>query len=93
MFRLASHLKMPVQRLKKETTATEFYEWYLYLCEPEKQDIYLANIAKEIRWSFVKKPQKYKLDDFLMTPKKKKSFKEQLEAAKRYWKSLVGFKK
>ena len=83
---------MSVQRTQFEITSTEFLDWMVYLDEEEsrfkKQDYYLANIAAEIRRSFVKHPEKVKTESFLMQFKKKVrtgklSIKERTKRAKR----------
>ena len=95
---------MSVQRVKQETTATELVTWIEYLrmdkektLDLEKQDFYLAQIASEVRRSFVKSPLTVKTADFILDFKAKKDKKpmtreEAAAASKRYWFSLTGFK-
>lgn len=58
-------------------SSSEFLEWCIVLEEEiherEKTDFYLAQIACEIRRSYVKRPQKYKLDQFLIPFTRKSS--------------------
>jgi len=93
---------MPIQRVKRETTATEFVEWCTYLKQEQKKklgreklDYYLAQILCEIRRSYVKHPQKVKMKDFFIEftdeEKKKPLTKEQAtKASKRRWFGLLG---
>ena len=102
---LASHLKMPVQRVKQETTASEFVVWSEYLKQDhkrrlgrEKLDYYLAQILCEIRRSYVKNPQNVKSSDFFIefTDEEKKkqpiTREEAAKASKRRWFGLLGMK-
>ena len=75
--KLASHLKMSLQRCQQETTSTEFNDWMVYL-EMEAQSIkpeyyYWAMIASEIRMHIAKKPELVKIQNFILKfgPKKK----------------------
>ena len=94
---------MSVQRVKQETTATELVTWIEYLrmekekvLDIEKQDYYLAQIASEVRRSFVKSPQSVKTSDFMINFKEKEQkpmTKEEASAAsKQYWFGVTGFK-
>jgi len=74
---------MSVQKAQSEISSTEFVDWITYLDEQEtkhhqKLDYYLANIAAEIRRSYVKEPVKVKMEHFLLKfGKKKKMTKEE----------------
>lgn len=88
-----------MQRAQFEITSTEFVLWIAYLDNAEmvnvsKQDYYLANIAAEIRRSYVKHPERVSIESFLMKfkragqvskPKTKKSIKERTKKAKTFW--------
>lgn len=68
---LASHLSMSLQRVKRETTSSEFVLWMVYLRElPNRFNAlyhYLAQIAFEIRQSaFFAKRKRWRLTDFLL---------------------------
>jgi len=61
---------MSLQRCQNETTSGEFLEWLEYLKldfnVQRREDFFLANIAKEIRMSNVKHPEKVKLESYLL---------------------------
>jgi len=94
---------MSVQRAQSEITSTEFVDWVAYLDDEEingfcREDYYLANIAAEIRRSYVKEPMRVKLEDFLMKfrsdsklrkPKKKMNIEERTKKAKAFWGALL----
>lgn len=68
---MASHLGIPLQEVQDKTTSSEFVDWIFYLDWLDtdgfrKDDFYMAQIASEIRRSFVAKPEKVKLHDFLL---------------------------
>lgn len=67
---MADRLGVPVQRLKKETSLTEFRDWKEYLRWQANEHTvdrhYLAQIACEIRRSCAKKPNDVKLNQFLL---------------------------
>jgi len=69
-FQVASHLGCPVSELAARITYSEFIDWLAFLWREEerntKQDIYLAQIAAEIRRGLVKNPKSVKMKDFLM---------------------------
>ncbi len=87
---------MPVAVLQEIVSSSEFVEWQIYLTELQlkehtKQDRYQAQIAAEIRRSYVKEPQKIRDEDFLLMPK------EQIQSnaipSKTTWLGLLGFGK
>ena len=93
---------MSVQRAQQEITSAEFIEWIAYLDEDinrfHRQDYYLAQIAAEIRRSFVKNPVKIKISSFLMKFKGKEkveklSIKEKTKRAKAFWGVMMKFPK
>lgn len=76
-FELASHLGMPVQRVKSETTSTEFIKWIHFLGKkkeeeitiPSKLDWYLARIAYEVAnipKMFSKNKRRVPLEKFIL---------------------------
>lgn len=69
-FELAYHLRMSVEALKEQITVTEFLEWQEFLRinrdRNDKLHFYLAQIAAEVRKSFVKHPNSVKLSQFLL---------------------------
>jgi len=94
---------MSVQRVKHETSATDFIKWIEYLrlekekvLETDKLDMYLAAIACEVRRSFVKTPATVKMSDFILDFSKKEqkpmTKEEATAASKRYWFSIAGSK-
>jgi len=75
-FRVASHLGIPVEELAERITHREFLNWLEFLDwdydRSSKQDYYLAQIAAEVRRSYVKHANKVKTKDFLLQIEKKK---------------------
>lgn len=67
---LADRLGMSLQRVKLETTSTEFNLWNAFLEWDlnafHRQDYYLAQIAREVRAVLAKKPALVKLKDFIL---------------------------
>jgi len=59
-----------VSELRERITITEFLDWLEFLRREEerrtKQDVYLAQIAKEIRRANVKHPNKVRVEDFYL---------------------------
>jgi len=96
---------MSVQRAQFEIPSTEFVDWIVYLEDEEtnrvhREDYYLANIAAEIRRSYVKDPAKVRLESFLMkftkkdeSEKPKMTKKERTKRAKTFWMTLLKFPK
>ncbi len=94
---------MSVQRAQFEIPSTEFVDWIAYLDDEEenvfhREDYYLANIAAEIRRSYVVAPEKVDVESFLVKlvrkikPKKKKpkvSIEERTKRSKSFWAALV----
>lgn len=70
-YRVASHLHSSVADLRSRITYSEFLDWLQYLNWEEqrrgKLDFYLAQIAAEVRRSYVKHPKTVKLKDFFLT--------------------------
>lgn len=86
---MASHLKVPVRELRQRITFLEFCEWMEFLSLEEdkdtKQDYYLAQIAAEIRRSFVKDPKTVKVKDFLLQRKVQERTVGKAEKSKQFW--------
>jgi len=91
---------MSKQRCQEETSSTDFVLWMEYLEGKinafHREDYFLAQIAAEIRRSFVKNPKKVKLDDFLLkfkdktkTARKKMTKEERTKIAKSFWSALT----
>jgi len=70
---------------------TEFVEWIEYLAlvnrRNEKRDLYLAQIAAEVRRGYVKHPGKVKAEDFLLGEKPKQ---ERSADSKKMWFAALG---
>lgn len=92
---------MSVQRAQLEISSTEFLDWIIYLNEEinsfHREDFYLAQIAAEIRRSWINNPKEVKLNSFLMkfgkSKPKKLSIEEKTRRSKRFWSNLVGMNK
>jgi hypothetical protein len=69
-FELAYHLHTSVEQLQAQITYSEFLEWQeFFRLETEKHtkaDWYMAQLAAEIRMSFVSEPKKVRMKDFLL---------------------------
>ncbi len=93
---------MSVQRAQFEIPSTEFLEWIAYLDEEEisrfnrreKEDYYLAQIAAEIRQSYVK--ERVKIETFLIKFEKvkelvkpKKTVEERTKKAQAFWSAVL----
>lgn len=67
---MASHLGMSLDRVKAETSVSQFVLWMKYLDWEinafDKECYYLAQIASEVRRSYVKDPRTVKIKDFVM---------------------------
>lgn len=61
---------MSLQRCKSETTSSELVLWMVFLEEEvnafHREDYFLANISLRICQAFSDKPNKFKLEDFLL---------------------------
>lgn len=99
--RLASHLRMSVQRCKKETTSREFVEWLEWLDRREierdkdftRDQQYLARIAMEIHNSNRKKA--LPLDKFQLKFQRRRlgavvDPKEKTSKSKNAWGLILG---
>ena len=97
-YRLASHLSMPIQQVKQMTSSSDFTNWMIYLNEePNKFNalyMYLAQIAAEMRRSFVKHPKKVETKDFIIKfTSKEDVIKQKTEHSKSSWFSFLKFKR
>ena len=98
---------MPVDRCMDETTSTQFVMWIEYLNQewnvPTKLDLYLAQIATEIRRTILKDPRKPKVKDFILkftdsnkkeqTSVSKVDAKTKMERSKAFWLGALGIKR
>jgi hypothetical protein len=95
-----------LQFVQQFTSSTEFLEWAEYLNQQEtetvkREEYYWAQIAAEVRRSWVKHKQKIKLTDFLIKfsySKKPKILTAQekemkLQKSKNFWLMATGFLK
>lgn len=94
---------MSLQRCQEETTSTQFLDWIEYLELDvnafHREDHFWANIATEIRRSFVKEPGRVRMGSFLLKFARKKiakrrpmTRKEAAERSKQKWFSWLGIK-
>ncbi len=97
--RIASHLKMSVQRAQYEITSSEFLDWIAYLDDepnrPTTTHYYLAQIAARITGLFAKDPNSMKIKDFILKFAEKEKEITREEAAlisKSKWLVGVGYK-
>jgi len=87
-----------VVELRERITFSEFIDWLVFLNHEEerntKLDHYLAQIASEVRRSYVSKPRTVKTKDFLfaMTTVKPKAPEEKVKRSKSAWGAIVGVK-
>jgi len=89
---------LPVQLVKKQTTSSEFVNWVQYLNEePNRFNplyFYLAQIAAEVRRTIVKKPEKVKVEDFVIKfISKEDQRKANLNKSKSFWLKGLGILK
>lgn len=88
-YRVASHLRIPVDELRTRLTFTEFLEWLEYLQWEEnkhtKEDFYLAQIAAEVRRGHVEFPRKVKVQDFLVQRPHDGSPQSKMKHSKQAW--------
>jgi len=89
---------MPLQRVQRETTATEYVEWCHFLelewNNPSRSDFYAAQTAAEVRKLFAKNPRNIKTEDLLLTfdtGAHKKSKQVSTEQSKAFWFAFTGY--
>lgn len=100
-YRLAYHLRQPLQKVQRATTSREFEEWIEFLDWQMAHDLepihyYLAQVAMEVRRTINPK-KKYKLTDFLLKfgsvkkpePKTAEQKKAWIEKSKAVWSALA----
>lgn len=77
---------MPLQEVQSKTTTSEFLTWMEYfewdLHNPSKLDYYLAQIATEVRRSYVKNPRGVKL---MILDFSSKVLRSKIERSKSFW--------
>jgi len=89
---------VPVAELKHRITYTEFRGWVEFLALEQKretkQDHYLAQIAAEVRRSWVSTPDKVLMKDFLFKYEAPAPLdpKERMKRSKSAWGALAGIK-
>lgn len=101
-FELAFHLHTTVEVLQAQITYSEFLEWQeFFRLERErhtKADWYMAQLAAEVRRSFVSKPKDVRNTDFLLrfaTPEEvtehnsEESRKKKMAQSKAAWLSVL----
>lgn len=87
--------------MKAQLTYEQFVEWAVFLNSEEtritKLDLYLAQIAAEVRRGYVKEPKKVKVSDFLVGEESESRSplpdSSALKDSKSVWMSAVGHKK
>ena len=57
-----------------------------------REDYYLAQIAMEVRRSFVKHPERLKLEPFMIQFESKARPKSTMVNSKAFWRALIGIK-
>lgn len=94
---------MTVQECQQKMTSSEFIMWCEYLRGDyennifHRLDYYLAQVACEVRRSFVKNPKSIKMQDFVIEfakkkPKKKIKKSFDIEKSKAFWFGGLGLK-
>jgi len=88
-----------VEEIKQRISSSEFTRWQVYIekeaNEFHRQDYFLAQIATEVRRSYVKNPRAVKLKQMLLEftePrfKTKKKIVPTMEESKSFWFAAVG---
>jgi len=88
---------MTVRELSERITFREFEDWLLYLDWADyrhqtREDYYLAQIALEVRRSYVKHPNQVKFKDFVYRPPDIKEKEDRVAASKAAWLSVLEMK-
>ncbi len=77
-------------------TYPEFVDWMIYLREETKREFkferYLAQIAAEVRRSWITTPKKVKTDDFMVEFKEPPTPEERARRSKEIWTQVLGIK-
>jgi len=101
-YELASHLHLPVQQCKQQTTSKEFVRWKIYLdkctSRTTKEDWLFANVVATIQASNGKRGVKLKdclleFESSLPVNKPKMSLEQACFNSKSKWLGSVGFQK
>lgn len=90
----------------EKTTSSEFIEWMAYLDlemhQTKKEDYYLAQVAAEVRRSFVKSPQSVHVKDFILSFTRAErsslgggspAMEDPIQRSKNYWSAVLGLEK
>jgi hypothetical protein len=97
---------MALQEVMEKTTSSEFIEWMAYLDlemhQTKKEDYYLAQVAAEVRRSFVKSPQSVHVKDFILSFTRAErsslgggspAMEDPTQRSKNYWSAVLGLEK
>lgn len=90
----------------EKTTSSEFIEWMAFLDlernQTSKEDYYLAQVAAEVRRSFVKSPQSVHVKDFILSFTRAErsspgggstAMEDPTQRSKNYWSAVLGLEK
>lgn len=90
----------------EKTTSSEFIEWMAFLDlernQTNKEDYYLAQVAAEVRRSFVKSPQSVHVKDFILSFTRAErsspgegppAMEDSTQRSKNYWSAVLGLEK
>ncbi|MFA5452986.1 MAG: hypothetical protein WC248_05395 [Candidatus Methanomethylophilaceae archaeon] len=90
----------------EKTTSSEFIEWMAFLDlernQTSKEDYYLAQVAAEVRRSFVKSPQSVHVKDFILSFTRAErsslgggspAMEDPSQRSKNYWSAVLGLEK
>lgn len=90
----------------EKTTSSEFIEWMAFLDlernQTNKEDYYLAQVAAEVRRSFVKSPQSVHVKDFILSFTRAErsspdggspAMEDPTQRSKNYWSAVLGLEK
>lgn len=90
----------------EKTTSSEFIEWMAFLDlernQTSKEDYYLAQVAAEVRRSFVKSPQSVHVKDFILSFTRAErsspgggspAMEDPTQRSKNYWSAVLGMEK
>lgn len=90
----------------EKTTSSEFIEWMAFLDlernQTSKEDYYLAQVAAEVRRSFVKSPQSVHVKDFILSFTRAErsspgggspAMEDPVQRSKNYWSAVLGLEK
>ena len=92
--RLAFRLGMSPQRCMREHSSTDFIRAIKFMDDDanafHREDYYLAQIAAEIKRSYVKTPSNVRLKDHILEFTKAKEGVTKMADSKMFWGALVG---